>query len=798
MLARSGFSIRRFVSQRRPVTGFEDDDVSYFYHDDDEIDTIKAAHKDYLPRIKTWKPSLGIRKGTKPAIIIRRSEDIHKINDIPPLPDTPHSSRSSLCSCEPATPPSSPPRRPGNRSPPRSPLLCPSQLEHGGDARPPSPRVLDHDDESSLQYRPETTANNLLEDPTKPETIPELEEQAESDQLAATTATADKKTQSEGLSDDLQQLIRETDDAFKLRDSFSEAKLHTPTSPHRPAIPVRRNSKRLSQSSIKSPMKNSAAKFPLAPSAARLTSVSVSKTKRTRSKKSSSRRRSSRAISLPKPSSRWTLSESAKDLFTIRIFHRIEADEMLPESTLQEIRMSRACKAGSHWRSLSTDTVSTTASDMTDENDTTPTEPSPIQATQIGAGTLGHSRSRSVPTTATPPFSFPLNKQQAEAAPPKEVSRGDSPTVRNEEEEEEEEEEEDTLPIMIPQRKKMPKSISFKSIAAIFPSSSSSSSTPAPVPTIKSVHRRLPSRQLPPLPTIPEVISTPETSILSPSSVHQAPWSPTSNPKTVNPDDYVILPSTPFSFTMPTFRHGPIRLAKADLSIGKLAAAVDDTLDWTAFQMAILGGAGDFFGESTDYSRPSDAELDELDDVSAWFSGFGFDGPGRLVSDTATITAVSPQTPPQTTVLTDGDSSSTPKMSVSVSSDLPILVETELPPPLPLLDCYQQKQMQKQMHNQHNRQSSTTATTVKMAATMMGGGGGGGKNHAGLEIDPTLRRPSVDSVNSLPQSPMLDLVVSRDVDGNEYVVPMGFNLGHDLGDFLKWEAEHVFGAGYYA
>ena len=42
---------------------------------------------------------------------------------------------------------------------------------------------------------------------------------------------------------------------------------------------------------------------------------------------------------------------------------------------------------------------------------------------------------------------------------------------------------------------------------------------------------------------------------------------------------------------------------------------------------------------------------------------------------------------------------------------------------------------------------------------------------------------------------MMDLVVSHDVEGNEYMVPMGFNLSHDLGDFLTWNAEFAgFGA----
>jgi hypothetical protein len=55
------------------------------------------------------------------------------------------------------------------------------------------------------------------------------------------------------------------------------------------------------------------------------------------------------------------------------------------------------------------------------------------------------------------------------------------------------------------------------------------------------------------------------------------------------------------------------------------------------------------------------------------------------------------------------------------------------------------------------------------------------------------RRTRSPSMDSLPQSPMMDLVVSHDVEGNEYMVPMGFNLSHDLGDFLTWHAEHVSG-----
>ena len=62
----------------------------------------------------------------------------------------------------------------------------------------------------------------------------------------------------------------------------------------------------------------------------------------------------------------------------------------------------------------------------------------------------------------------------------------------------------------------------------------------------------------------------------------------------------------------------------------------------------------------------------------------------------------------------------------------------------------------------------------------------------GISPEP-LRRPSLaESLLSLPPSPMLDLVVSCQSGKDEEVpIPMGFNLGHDLGDFLNWEARHV-------
>ncbi|PNH26464.1 hypothetical protein VD0002_g5606 [Verticillium dahliae] len=55
----------------------------------------------------------------------------------------------------------------------------------------------------------------------------------------------------------------------------------------------------------------------------------------------------------------------------------------------------------------------------------------------------------------------------------------------------------------------------------------------------------------------------------------------------------------------------------------------DKTLDWTAFQVAILGGAGDLVSGGSDLTRRTDD--DEFDDITAWCDDFGFESAGRLV-----------------------------------------------------------------------------------------------------------------------------------------------------------------------
>ncbi|KAK3394240.1 hypothetical protein B0H63DRAFT_40804 [Podospora didyma] len=823
MLSRPTFNIRRLIPhhQRRPSDVEFDEDASFFIHDD--IDSLKAAN-----RIKSWRPPMGFRKGSKPVIDIRKAEDIHRIVSIPALPDTPHSSTSSLCSCEHGTdhvghvsPRSSPPRRPGNnRSPQRSPLLCPEQLEHpqqrGRGRSPVSPRTFHHNAPLSPPATPVPRQGEFPSEPTTTADLPATEPpsvETDPEPVAAPEQAIESQ-----MSEDVQQLIRETDAAFQLSSSFAHARLPSPvlaTFPQlaTPSAPVRRKSQRSSQSSIKSPTKAPLkTQTPVLATPARL--ASASRTKRTKSKKS--RRRPPRAPA--RQSSMWTLTESAKDLFTIRIFHRLEADEMLPESELREIRMSRACQAqwgkpkpvGADEAAANKMMPTTTpveppshVEDSSNPQNITTDMPVIIERPETPISKHAEGMEREESLTPKPEH----QQQQRTSTPTREQDREQAASQQERQEElpqqgqqqqnrpsnaEDEEDEAASLPIMmIVEEKPVVKPMTL----------------PSTTPPVKNMHRRLPSRQLPPLPTIPEIIATgPDNAVLSPTSAPP----PIGSTTKINKDDYVFLPTTPFTLTMPTFRHGPVRLAKADLPIGKLAAAVDDTLDWTAFQMAILGGAGDFFSEPTDYSRPSEAELDERDELVTWFTGFGFQSPGSLQTcgvAEARTPGLSPHTgkPDSPSSTPNSSPRSLPKGGRSPG----MMMRRVDPPPSACDPDHEGHFSAERLGNsiasrfsigQEHRRGILSGDGFDTVAAGVGSGVWGGRlqsrRHVGLAIDST-RRPSVDSLQSLPQSPMLDLVVSKDVEGNEYVVPMGFNLGHDLGDFLKWESENVYATGYY-
>ncbi|CCF43652.1 hypothetical protein CH063_13293 [Colletotrichum higginsianum] len=174
--------------------------------------------------------------------------------------------------------------------------------------------------------------------------------------------------------------------------------------------------------------------------------------------------------------------------------------------------------------------------------------------------------------------------------------------------------------------------------------------------------------------------------------------------------------------------------------------------------MAILGGAGDLFSDTTDFSQLSEAE--EIDGLAAWFDGFGFDSHGILA------TGDKPKHLPENYPATPPNPPLRPYVRAPADSDLPIPVGAEHPTGF---------------WNEGTVNASKFLTT------------GCGIRRWTMEGHP--KRYNRESVESLPPSPMMDLVMMKGSDGKPEVVPMGYNLGHDLGDFLKWEAENVYAAG---
>lgn len=403
-----------------------------------------------------------------------------------------------------------------------------------------------------------------------------------------------------------------------------------------------------------------------------------------------------------------------------------------------------------------------------------------------------------------------------------------------------------------------------------------------------------------PLPTIPEVrITAPQARGLSQgsqqlqgrNSLEQGRGTDEANgdgaPYFEEDDEHMFFQSTPLTTTMPTFQHGRIRLAKADLvNAGtinslesKLLTSPDETLDWTAFQMAILGGAGELFSDPDSFLA-RDAQEDMVDDLCNWFEDLGFTNqdlgtlittkPPRTITTTATpatpgfrpaaaVTGMpgsarnkafhdpsrAAALPRRAASVASSGSGSASSSSLSVSDEglleaqemlqvqsMPIPITSEHPS-----GFWNARRLRPEWESDASRFLTGAGCGLKRWTLE-----GHPKRYTGPGIDvgkantlprsdsgladlggpplPQQRReqrckdqdtsplPSGRksgrygggvraSIDSLPQSPMLDLRETTAVDGSKEFVPMGYNLGHDLGDFLKWESEHVMASGFY-
>jgi len=589
-------------------------------------------------------------------------------------------------------------------------------------------------------------------------------------------------TRLEGWSDSVQQLIRDTDQAFK----FNNTGLLTPEH-HVFVLNRRKNSleKDLPPLPLKTPedrsrpsTSNSTTKRPetpriittpntpplpssttphiqeqmTAPHKKTPLSIRERKQKEKRSAKPKPLFKSRLAAPKQHHHPRWTLGENVAELFSG--FKKIEADEMITPEDVEEFRRNRLSAMGHAKHQKSSESL---RSEATEAGGETPIEPFHLDDLPTRIGAAG------VKTALTPIDPPARGARSFDSVVRRDFSAAKMATAST------------TAPI---EEEVVISPLSPVDAQYDLPIQSNIESIPIPP--------KNPARMAREKKTTPEI---PQVMVTSPDNRRHRPTStipfPTLSPFAPSEDDdYVYFKSTPCTLTQPGLQHGTIRFSKADLNMKK--ATADNTLDWTAFQMAILGGVGDYYTGSSDWLYGQHSDDEEAEDLAEWFADFNFETSGHLVTEEDLIFEGSPSTceyslsPISTSGEEDDyDDDELDDDEIPTELDLPIPVVSEHPGGF---------------WNEGSFDSSKFVTK------------GCGIKRWTVEGHPKpyTTRGSMDStvsgIPSLPQSPMMPLVVAASPRANRKdveVVPMGYNLGHDLGDFLRWEAEHMYAGGEY-
>jgi len=701
MLQKTSSRIKQFISHRRVNSMEESGDLV-----EEERFTERRISTN-TPRTSSWLSQTPSTEFTT----IRRTNTATARGPPLALPvSSACSSVSSLCSCDCESNPASNEyslSRPQPRLPSSETLYLPplSSAETCGDAE--TWRLI-FSEASSLS--PESTSSDTgTKTPSftkaRLSTFDLLEalsiDPVDEAKTSAQSSRRSRKSEMENVSDDVDQLIRETDEAFQaVGNALENVKAatqgwydapeaaQTTSSVAKPLAILRRNS-RSQMSLTKSPPGRS---------------VSVIKPKR---KKPMKRRRNLLARALktspPPPANtptRWTLTDvtaNVADVFSGKIF-RTEVDEMLTPGRLQQIKQEN--RKGDERK------ASHESFRSADSGGSTPTEPFHLESlsSRIDAA-LGNPPP--LPSPFIPPPSAPIYDTEhvhgSENPPSADISiapgTNDSMVI-------------DDL---------------------IFPS--------PPRPT----RSRASSRATQFLPTIPEV--SPLTMIPN-QNLHPIPKLPPAHLQPVQ--TYILLESTPFTLTSPTFRHGPIRLERILKYPQELSPEPEEEpLDWTAFQMAISGTMDDMTSPN-DANNEWEANEAEIGDLMKWWESFGFEGFGRLAQDA----------PIRTRVKNDKRQSSWRGGAAgSVISE-------------PQEDGAQNEGIESACirNGGHNNVIDGLQLNTSAAELIEGEDG---------------------KAESLPSSPMVDIDPGGSRRDNDVPIPMGFNLGHDLGDFLNWETQHV-------
>lgn len=164
-----------------------------------------------------------------------------------------------------------------------------------------------------------------------------------------------------------------------------------------------------------------------------------------------------------------------------------------------------------------------------------------------------------------------------------------------------------------------------------------------------------------------------------------------------------------------------------------------------------ISGTMDDLSSANDADDEWEADEAELDDIMRWWNSFGFDGFGRLAQDAPKRMRVKDEK----------------RLRGWRGNVVGSVVREELDAGL------------------EESAESTGIETVEYD-----------KAQEGLQLDTRAvrfedSREAREGSKSLPSSPMLDLDPGGVRRDNDVPIPMGFNLGHDLGDFLNWETQHV-------
>ncbi|ETS81971.1 hypothetical protein PFICI_06973 [Pestalotiopsis fici W106-1] len=609
-----------------------------------------------------------------------------------------------------------------------------------------------------------------------------------------------------GVRHSVEEFIQEANKAFKIGNSFREVNA-TRTSfnetPRLPPAEANASAPRRRASVQRKPKKTyrfarSTATTPISPANSVRRKPSVKTVKRKKSTKARQPMKSHRKSLGPKPASKnnskWT--ENMSDLLSGKLFQKIEADEMLTPAQLEAYKLRRLSKLQLAAREAA---ASETSLALETETVDTPVEPFHMDDLPSRIGSSG------VKLTASTPI---------EERPDPAVLKGTAKNVivTNENNNDE---------LFLGQTKAtgsrvLPSSDPAAKISTIqddHPNQHSQTTSPS----------RYILRKIPELPTISEntTVRGDEELFLTHGPAKgrrsdSAASITTTTTTTLDPD-YVYLRSTPYTLTAPRFRHGPIRLARADLCPEpQILGGEDGGLDWTAFQMAILGGAGDmyFFNNDNNERLARQHAADDADAICAWWDDWGFDdGYGALVASpsvdkdhhqhrnhyrsSSRLFPVSSSSRRPSDTTTSSSSSSSCDTSDSAGYSNP--EDTQLYQDIGRDNPYSPK------HKWETLRRKAVLEGRSMDLDVGDGTKNGRKGRRKHRNHKLSNNSSVgakkksgggaldmrESLASMPQSPMLDLQVMTSDNGDVDIVPMGYNLSHDLGDFLSWGNENV-------